>query len=128
MIVTMFRHMTKYNSMRQVSTLYKALSDPNRLRILMMLQQASRCVCELVAVLELAPSTVSKHLSILRNADLILDEKDGRWVNYRLTTVTEAAHVKPVLEQLNLLLAEDETVRNDQRLSSAVNRHHICGR
>ena len=70
--------------MRSLIKIFKALSDQNRIRILKMLQIRSLCVCEITEVLNLATSTVSKHLSILRDADLIFDEKDGKWVNYHL--------------------------------------------
>lgn len=61
---------------------FKALSDTNRLRILKMLQTNPLCVCEITNVLELATSTVSQHLKILKEAGFIIEEKDGKWVNY----------------------------------------------
>ncbi len=112
--------------MRQISNLYKALSDQNRLRILMMLQEKSLCVCEIVNVLKLANSTVSKHLSILRNTDLIMDEKDGRWVNYRLATSQESKEIEAVMNQLNVQLGDDATVKNDLKMLTDVDRFHIC--
>jgi DNA-binding transcriptional ArsR family regulator len=63
----------------------KALADENRIRILMALSGIEElCVCQLIDMLQLAPSTVSKHLFILRNARLILGRKEGRWMYYRL--------------------------------------------
>ena len=68
-------------------TITKALADENRVRILMALNGRNElCVCQLIDMLQLAPSTVSKHLFILRNARLILGRKDGRWMYYRLNT------------------------------------------
>ena len=64
--------------MRNFIKVFKALSDFNRIRIVKMLQLRPLCVCEIREVLDLATSTVSKHLSILRDAELILDEKDGK--------------------------------------------------
>ena len=61
--------------------IFKALSDSNRIRIVKMLQRKSLCVCEIKDVINLATSTVSKHLSILREAGLIVDWKDGKWIN-----------------------------------------------
>ena len=55
--------------------IFKALSDNSRLRILKMLQTKSLCVCEIQDILGLAASTVSKHLSILRDAGFISEEK-----------------------------------------------------
>ncbi len=70
--------------MRQIIQTFKALSDANRVRILKMLQVKPFCVCEITEILNLATSTVSKHLSLLREAGFIIDEKEGKWVNYRL--------------------------------------------
>ena len=64
----------------------KALSDENRVRILMALRTHSFCVCEITAFLDLSPSTTSKHLSVLKQAGLIEARKDGKWVYYRLAT------------------------------------------
>lgn len=63
----------------------KALANPARLRILAALERGESCVCQLTAVLALAPSTVSAHLSELRRAGLLLDRKDGKVVYYRLS-------------------------------------------
>lgn len=62
----------------------KAISDPNRVRALMALRNQELCVCRIIELLQLAPSTVSKHLTILKQAGLILSRKDGRWMHYRL--------------------------------------------
>lgn len=70
--------------MKNAVKILKALSDQNRLRILMMLDLRTLCVCEITELLKLAPSTVSKHLSIMKEAGIILDEKNGKWVYYSL--------------------------------------------
>ncbi len=62
----------------------KAISDPNRLRALMVLRTGELCVCQINELLQLAPSTISKHMSILRNAGLVTGKKHGRWMYYRL--------------------------------------------
>ena len=71
-------------AMRSTLRITKALSDIQRLRILMILRAGELCVCQIIAVVGLAPSTVSKHLSILSAADLVDSRKDGRWAYYRL--------------------------------------------
>jgi len=63
----------------------KALGDETRLRILLTLRSQELCVCQVVELLSLAPSTVSKHLQILKDARLVDSQKRGRWVYYRLT-------------------------------------------
>ena len=64
--------------------IHKALAHPVRLRILAMLRRGPLCVCQMTAVLQLAASTVSAHLSDLRRSDLVAERKDGKWVEYRL--------------------------------------------
>ena len=66
----------------------KALAHPVRLRVLAMLRRGPLCVCQMTAVLRLAASTVSAHLSELRRADLVVERKDGKWVEYRLADET----------------------------------------
>ena len=70
--------------MRAFMAVTKALSDQNRVSIVLALEGRELCVCQIIKFLGLAPSTVSKHLSILKLACLIEDRKDGRWMYYRL--------------------------------------------
>jgi len=70
--------------MKNEARLFKALSDETRLRILALLQGGELCVCDLMAVLELPQSTVSRHLATLRNAGLVEDRRQGVWMYYRL--------------------------------------------
>ena len=81
--------------MRHLVRTTKALADENRIRILGALRENELCVCQVIELLALAPSTVSKHLSILRNARLIDSRKQGRWMYYRLAgneAPEQAAH------------------------------------
>ena len=64
---------------------HKALAHQARLRIVAMLRSGELCVCQITAVLGVATSTVSAHLSELRRAGLVAERKDGRWVYYSLT-------------------------------------------
>jgi len=70
--------------MKNEIKIFKALGDSGRFRIIKMLEQRSLCVCEITEALQLAPSTVSKHLSLLKDAGLITDLKKGKWVYYTL--------------------------------------------
>lgn len=77
--------------MQQFMNLTKALSDENRVRILLALSAtAELCVCHINELLALAPSTVSKHLFLLKNARLLTARKDGRWMYYRLNNDAQA--------------------------------------
>jgi len=66
-------------------SLFKALGDPNRLKAVLALRHQELCACQIVALLDLAPSTVSRHLQILRQSGVIDSQKRGRWIYYRLT-------------------------------------------
>lgn len=89
----------------------KGLAHPARLRILAMLGSGELCVCQLTAVLDLAPSTVSQHLSVLARGGLVTERKDGKWVFYRLRRDQAADALLP---PLLALLAGDETVSADR--------------
>ena len=109
----------------------KALADENRVRILAALKGGELCVCQLIELLELAPSTVSKHLSILRLARLVKSRKKGRWVYYRLP----AEHALPaVVDALGWVLrsiAAEPKIREDaDRLSEilTIDPEVLCGR
>ena len=68
---------------RLISTL-KALSDAIRLRIINLLYGGELCVCEIVDALSLPQSTISRHLTVLKNAGIVEDSKRGQWVFYKL--------------------------------------------
>ena len=70
--------------MREIIDIAKALSDPNRVRALMLLTDGPLCVCQIIEMLGLAPSTTSKHMSVLRQAGLVEANKEGRWMHYAL--------------------------------------------
>lgn len=71
-------------TLREFMSLTKALADETRVRILMALRGGELCVCQITELFGLAPSTVSKHLSILHRAGLVASRKTERWVYYRL--------------------------------------------
>ena len=99
----------------------KALSDENRVRILMALNGRDElCVCQLIDMLQLAPSTVSKHLFILRNARLILGRKEGRWMYYRLNTNGASEAVSGALSWVIRSVAEDPVVAEDDERLNAI--------
>jgi len=69
---------------QSAARLFHALSDPTRLEILERLRAGERCVCDLQQALDAAQSRLSFHLSTLRDAGLVTDRKEGRWVYYSL--------------------------------------------
>jgi DNA-binding transcriptional ArsR family regulator len=99
----------------------KALADESRVRILMALhRQGEMCVCQLIDMLQLAPSTVSKHLFILRNARLVCSRKEGRWMHYRLNDDGAYPEVAGVLAWMTRSLAESPRIQQDDARLKAV--------
>jgi ArsR family transcriptional regulator, arsenate/arsenite/antimonite-responsive transcriptional repressor len=108
--------------MKKTAQLFKALSDETRLRILALLTAGELCVCDLMAVLELPQSTVSRHLAYLRNAALVEDRRQGVWMYYRLATpTTDFGDLAELIQQRLALL---EPGRRDQLLL----RNYLAGK
>ncbi len=112
--------------MRNHLKVFKALSDKNRLRIMKMLEARPMCVCEITAVLSLAPSTVSKHLSLLNEAELIEDRKEGKWVNYALASKSRIPFVLEMLKLLRRSLKDDPEALADMEKAKKVNKVDLC--
>ena len=93
----------------------KALSDPNRVRILLSLRRGELCVCQITELFGLATSTVSKHLSVLHQAGLIRSRKTERWVYYRLPDQTAPVAVSEALDWVHKSLAKTEEAAADGR-------------
>lgn len=91
----------------------KALADSNRIRILMALSGKELCVCQVIELLQLAPSTVSKHLSVLRQARLVEGRKAGRWMYYRLADKNGSPMVREALEWVRRSVTDDSGIRQD---------------
>lgn len=112
--------------MKDFIKVMKALSDPNRVRIVKMLQQKMMCVCELQAALGIAQPTVSIHLKILEEAGLVRFKKEGQWVNYHLSDGGRNQYASALLEDLRVWLQDDpEIVRLMENLPG-IRREEIC--
>ncbi|MBE9544007.1 MAG: winged helix-turn-helix transcriptional regulator, partial [Proteobacteria bacterium] len=96
--------------MKSFLKVMKALSDPNRVKIIKLLQQKMMCVCELQGALKIAQPTVSKHLKVLEEAGLVDYVKDGLWVNYFLTDGQNSPYASSVLGNLKHWLEDDPEV------------------
>jgi DNA-binding transcriptional ArsR family regulator len=107
------------NSLAQAVDVLKALGHPVRLRLVAMLRGGELCVCQMTAVLGLAASTVSAHLTDLKRAGLVEDRKDGRWVVHRLAQDDAATgHLEPVWKSIT----RDPQVEADARLLRELRR------
>ena len=114
-IFPIIRQMTKCKvvSMRKFMNIVKALADENRVRVLMALRDRELCVCDIIEMLGLAPSTVSKHLSILYQAGLLDSRKEGRWVHYRLASKDAPIEAQQAVAWVSNSLATDKKVQED---------------
>jgi DNA-binding transcriptional ArsR family regulator len=81
----------------------------------MLLSQGELCVCQLIEMLGLAPSTVSKHMSILRQARLVESRKEGRWMYYRLPDGDAPQSVLEAVRWVQKCLAKDKQILADAR-------------
>lgn len=101
--------------MRDLELVLKAAGDPTRTRILKLLEGGGLCVCQVQAVLGLAPSTVSKHLAILRTAGLVEDRRDGKWIRYALAPDAHNPFARPLLGMLRGPLDRDPAIAADRK-------------
>ena len=113
--------------MREFIKVMKALSDPNRVKMVKLLQRRVLCVCEIQEALGLAQSTASKHLKILEEAGLITYFKEGPWVNYRLADGARNPYVANLLGNLRHWLEDDPEVAALVARLPEIRRETICG-
>lgn len=94
----------------------KALTDENRVRILMALRRQEMCVCQITGFLDLSPSTTSKHLSVLRQARLIDSRKKGKWVYYAVIDPSRASGAaRDAIAWAGRVLENNPVILRDQR-------------
>ena len=109
----------------------KALAEENRVRILLALEVEELCVCQIIELLELAPSTVSKHISVLRQARLVESRKDGRWMFYRPADASAPAEVSEAIAWVKKSLSPNKRIHEDaKRLKEIlkIDRDILCSR
>ncbi len=83
----------KIDSLEELILIAKALSEEHRIKVLYVLQNGELCACDIIGYLGLAPSTVSRHLAVLKQSGLVSSRKSGRWVFFRIQdTLTPIAH------------------------------------
>lgn len=115
--------------MRTTIAILKATADETRARILLALSFKELCVCQITALLDLAPSTVSKHLSILYGADLVNMRKCGKWVYYSLPGNDAPKSVRELLKWVLASSMESDEFRRDLkklRKITAVSPEDLC--
>ena len=102
--------------MNELIAIFKALSDETRLRVIKLLEQGELCVCDITAALDMSQPKVSFHLSTLKDAGLIKDRKQGKWIHYSLNE-------KDLFRRMLILSAcermQDSTIEGDRKRLSA---------
>jgi DNA-binding transcriptional ArsR family regulator len=101
--------------MREFMNVTKALADENRVRMLLALRGGELCVCQITELFGYAPSTVSKHLSILFQARLVESRKDGRWIYYQLPAKNAPAMVRQALAWVEKSIADSPQISEDNQ-------------
>jgi ArsR family transcriptional regulator len=98
--------------MQELLSIFKALSDETRLRILKLLEHGELCVCDIVAALDMIQPKISFHLGALKEAGLIKDRKQGKWIHYSIddSDMFRRFLILSVLEKI-----PDESVREDKK-------------
>lgn len=97
--------------MKQFIQIMKALSDPNRVRVLKLLQEGQLCVCNIQEFLQLAQSTVSRHMKVLEDAGLVEHERQGTWIIYRLANSHGSAFGSTMLDHMKHWLEDDKELQ-----------------
>ena len=110
---------------REIERVYKALADWNRLRILKMLEVRSLCGCEISHVLKIVHSAISRHLKILKEADLIIDRREGSFILYSLNTGTSSPAAASQLGLLRGWLNDEHQVQSDRKILAKVDRFQL---
>ena len=107
----------------------KAISDKNRVRIILALQKSPMCVCQLTSLLELAPSTTSKHITLLQQAKIIEGKRKGKWVFYKIVDEKKNKLISEILDLINKGVDDMEEIKKDHEnlqkiLSEYCEVHH----
>jgi ArsR family transcriptional regulator len=112
--------------MKDFIKVMKALSDPNRVKLIKMLQHRVMCVCEIQTALGIAQPTVSKHLRVLEDAGLVNFRKDGLWVDYHLTDGSSSPYAASILGNMRHWLEDNPEIEALLTMLPMIRRENIC--
>jgi ArsR family transcriptional regulator len=113
---------------REFIKVMKAPSDPNRGKIIKMLQQWKLCVREMREALKVAQPTVSKYLKVLEDAGLVGFQREGLWVNCHLTDGASSPYVATLIGNLRHWLENDPEIDSLVKKLPSINREEVCRR
>lgn len=99
--------------MKEFLAITRALSDENRVRAIMSLAGGELCLCHIIELLGLAPSTVSKHMAVLHQAGLVEVRKAGKWIYYRLADGAASRCPRRILDVVRECITNDPGIRDD---------------
>jgi ArsR family transcriptional regulator, arsenate/arsenite/antimonite-responsive transcriptional repressor len=105
---------------KQLMAITGALADEGRVRALLAVTGRELCVCQIIELLGLAPSTVSKHLFLLKQAGLVEARKEGRWMYYRSAGDEAPEAVRRAIEWVKAAAGHEERVRDDRKRLKAI--------
>jgi ArsR family transcriptional regulator len=112
--------------LKNLATIVKSLEDETRLRIMALLPDADAiCVCDFMVVLQLPQSTISRHLSHLKNAGWLSDRRAGVWIKYSLASDLGPLH-RTLAATLRNILAINETAKQDRERLKKLSREQQC--
>ena len=113
--------------MKDLVRVFDALSDPVRIRIVkLLLNKKKMCVCELTAILKIGQPTVSHHLKILKDAELVFDVRYKLWVDYGISKEKGNKYVPSLIKLLSGWLESDQKILEDRKLTAKVSREELC--
>ena len=112
--------------MKEFIKVMKALRDPNRVKIIKMLQHGELCVCEIQETLEVSQPTVSKHVKILDEAGLLNSRKEGLWVHYSLNDGGRSPYAATMLGNLKYWLEGSPEISEMVKKLPDIRRANLC--
>lgn len=111
--------------MKPLAGIIKSLEEETRLRIMALLLDAEElCVCEFMEVLQLPQSSISRHLSLLKNAGWLSDRRAGVWIHYSLAKDLSPIHKTLVAALRAILITNEAAAKDRERLSKLCRGHH----
>ncbi|HKQ05700.1 MAG TPA: metalloregulator ArsR/SmtB family transcription factor [Blastocatellia bacterium] len=97
-----------------MATLFRALADRTRLRLLNLMGDGDMCVCFFVEILGISQPNVSRHLAYLRQAGVVVARREGKWIHYRVKTPSDP-HAAKLLADVGAWFAEDKEMKRDRK-------------
>ena len=114
------------SNLKKMTRVLKALADENRIRILYLLsERKDLCVCEIREVIGLSQPTISSHLKLLENNELVSFNKEGKWVNYSINPNLNSK-LSQILNDIFSMIRTDREVKKDQYRVNKVDRKKLC--